>query len=284
MTPTASLTEARTAAIVDAQWLEDHLDDPCVRIVEVDVSSKAHQEGHIPGAVLWNIYRDMRDDGYQLRPTVDLERLIQNSGITDETVIVFYGYAPAIGFWLMHHFGHAELRILDTDRTTWQREGRPWTRDQATPEATDYRIPFHIGDVRASKDQVMASLESDDHLILDVRSHNEYIGRQFWPSGGSLEGGRAGHIPSAVHIPADGILDQDGSFLPAEDLRRIFAQVDRRRQVTTYCTVGARAATVWFILTHILEHDNVRVYDGSWAEWGQDPKAPIDQGHPSSSR
>lgn len=273
-----------TQTLVDAQWLEDHLDDPAVQIIEVDVSGKAYEEGHIPGAVLWNIYRDMRDGGYQLLPTGDFEQLIRDSGITDKTTIVFYGYAPAIGFFMMHHFGHADLRILDADRASWQRDGRPWTRKHPKVEATTYRIGEGFRETRASKAQVRGSITVAGELILDVRSRGEYEGTQFWPSGGMQPGGRAGHIPSAIHVPADGLTADDGAFRSIEDIQEMFRQVERDQRVTTYCTVGARAATVWFVLTHLLGYDDVRVYDGSWAEWGLDPDTPIDSGQPRSSR
>ena len=271
---TTTFTDTR--ALVSAQWLEDHLDDPTVRIVEVDVSPVAHREGHIPGAVLWDIYSDLKDDHYQPRPTPDLEELVRDSGIDSDSIVVFYGYAPAMGFWLMRHLGHPELRILDIDRAAWQRQQRPWTSAPATPRRGNYRLGDKVEYARASQVDVQAAIDDERQTILDARSALEYEGERFWPSGGSLEGGRAGHIPSSIHLPADGLTGPDGAFLPPAELARVFAAVQRSKaQITTYCTVGARASTVWFVLTELLGHDNVRVYDGSWAQWGTDPALPV---------
>lgn len=269
-TPPATTTDV----LVGAEWLESHLTDPSVRIVEVDVSSAPHAEGHIPGSVLWNIYRDIRNEDYQLRPTQALEDLIRRSGITTETTVVCYGYAPALGYWLLRLFGHNDVRILNTSRATWSAEGRPWTSEPAQTEPSAYEAPAspHI---RAELQAVLEVMDEPGHTIFDVRSDLEYVGERFWPSGGAPDGGRAGHIPNAVHLSADGVVGPDGAFRPMEELRRLMAVVEFDAPAVIYCTVGARAATVWFILTEMLGHPDVRVYDGSWAEWGMDPAVPI---------
>jgi len=117
-------------------------------------------------------------------------------------------------------------------------------------------------------------------VLLDVRSEAEYAGERFWPSGGLEPGGRAGHIPSAVHRPLDGLYDHDGGFGTSADLAQLIqsTKLDGDSPIITYCTIGGRAATAWFVLTHLLGHDNVRVYDGSWAEWGRLPDVPIHAG------
>jgi len=262
-------------ALVDPDWLERRIDDPTVRIVEIDVSPAPHAEGHIPGAVLWNIYRDLRDETYQLRPVPAFEDLIRRSGITPESTVVCYGYAPALGYWLLRLFGHHDVRILDTSRATWQADGRPWTKDPTQVEPSDYRPAAMSAAIRADRVALMGWSERPDGIILDVRSASEYAGERFWPSGGIPETGRAGHIPGAVHLPADRIFEADGSFRPVDELREMMASVDRDHPVVTYCTVGARAATVWFVLSELLDHPDARVYDGSWAEWGLDPTVPI---------
>ena len=115
-------------------------------------------------------------------------------------------------------------------------------------------------------------------MLLDVRSEAEFNGDRFWPSGGMEPGGRAGHVPSAIHQPIDGLYDERGAFLAPAELRRRFTAtpLDGDEELITYCTIGGRAATAWFVLSHLLGRANVKVYDGSWAEWGRLRDAPIE--------
>jgi thiosulfate/3-mercaptopyruvate sulfurtransferase len=270
---------ANPNALVDTAWLEDHLNDPAVRVIEVDVSPNAYGAGHIPGAVLWNIYKDLKDANYQLVDRDSIERLVQNSGISRESTVVFYGYGPAMGFWLMKLFSHPDVRILNAARATWQREGRPWTADVADPAQTTYALPAEDDRIRAHQPEVEAAIAQPQRLILDVRTDPEYRGERFWPSGGMEDGGRAGHIPSATHIPLDGVQDEDGAFQPQAALQQHFsgAGLAQDHDIIPYCTIGARACTAWFILTQLLGHEQAQVYDGSWAEWGLLPSSPVEQ-------
>lgn len=266
----------RQDVLVDADWLEDHLDDEDLRIVEIDVSPDVHADGHIPGAVLWNIYSDLKDEEYQPRPIDAIEALIRRSGITKTSTVVFYGYAPALGFWLMKLCGHADVRVLDTSRETWRDEGRPSTSDTPEPTLSDYRVDALVVGLRAGRRSVEERIGRGD-TIVDVRSDLEYVGERFWPSGGIPDRGRAGRIPSAVHLPADGLVGPDGAFRPVPELAELLSHdaLDPDRSIVTYCTVGARAATVWFVLTELLRYRNVQVYDGSWTEWGMLDGTPI---------
>lgn len=270
---------ARTDVLVDTAWLAEHLHDPGLRVVEVDVSPAAYLEGHLPGAVLWNVYQDLKDADYQLVDKAAIEHLVERSGIARDTVVVFYGYAPAIGFWLLKLFGHTEARILNADRVTWQREGRPWSTEVQQPTPTRYPLPDEDDRIRASQPLVERAIGDPGRIILDVRTDPEYRGERFWPSGGLEEGGRPGHIPSAVLVAADGLQDADGAFKPAPDLRRLYAAIDLTsdNDVIPYCTIGGRACTTWFVLTYLLGHDRTRVYDGSWAEWGRMPATPVER-------
>jgi len=265
--------------LVDPRWLEDHLGDPRVRVVEVDVSAAAYQDWHVGGAVLWNIYSDLKDPGYQLAGTAALERLVARSGIGPDSTVVFYGYAPALGLWLMKFYGHRDVRILDCSRDSWRSAGHSWSSAASTPAAGSVRLGNQDTSIRADWAAVRDAIGRPGTLV-DVRSAAEYRGERFWPSGAMEPGGRAGHVPSAVHQPIDGLYDDDGSFRSAAELRRVFSPVDLdgTGELITYCTIGARAATAWFVLTYLLGRDRVRVYDGSWAEWGHMTGTPVERG------
>ena len=263
--------------LVEPEWLEEHRHDPMVRIVEVDVSPVAYDDGHIDGAVLWNIYRDLKDSQYRLVDKSEIERLVARSGITAESTVVFYGYGPAIGFWLLKLYGHADVRILNCARRTWRDEGRAWTTEVATLTATTYELTEEDTRIRARCSEVQHAIVDPDSITVDVRSEAEFHGERFWPSGGIEEGGRAGHIPSAIHTPIDGVYDERGAFRDTQDLNQLFSPItsSTASDIITYCTIGSRACTAWFALTYLLGRNHVRVYDGSWAEWGRTPTTPI---------
>ena len=264
--------------LVDRQWLDAHLPDPRVRVVEVDVSPAAYNDWHIDGAVLWNVYTDVKDADYRTVGTAALERLVARSGIGPESTVVFYGYAAAVGLWLMKLHGHPDVRILDCSRDTWRAGGHRWSTATSELPAAGYRLGGEDHRVRADRVAVQDAIGRPDTTLVDVRSAAEYRGDCFWPSGGMEPGGRAGHVPSAVHQPIDCLYHADGSFRSAAQLRGVFspALLDGGRELITYCTIGGRAATAWFVLTYLLGRDRVRVYDGSWAEWGRTLGAPVE--------
>ncbi len=250
-----------------------------MRVVEVDVSRLAYDEGHIDGAVLWNVYSDLKDADYRLAGDAAVERLFARSGIRPDSIVVFYGYAPAMGFWLAKLYGHADVRILDCSRDAWRDEGRRWGSSAAAPAPTGYPLPRQNEKIRAGQAVVADAIGGRGTTIVDVRSLAEYQGERFWPSGGMEPGGRAGHIPSAVHQLIDGLYDDHGAFRSAADLRAVFSAVDLDGdgELITYCTIGGRASTAWFVLSYLLGREHVRVYDGSWAEWGRMPGTPVEQ-------
>ena len=264
--------------LVDRQWLDAHLLDPRVRVVEVDVSPVAYDDWHIDGAVLWRVYADLKDADYRTVGAGTLERLVARSGIGPDSTVVFYGYAPALGFWLMKLYGHRDVRILDCSRDSWRAGGHPWSTATSEPAAHSYRLDGEDHRVRADRVAVQGAIGRPGTTLVDVRSAAEYRGDCFWPSGGMEPGGRAGHVPSAVHQPIDCLHNDDGSFRSAAELRGVFspAVLDGGHELITYCTIGGRAATAWFVLTHLLGRDRVRVYDGSWAEWGRTLGSPVE--------
>jgi thiosulfate/3-mercaptopyruvate sulfurtransferase len=266
-----------SGVLVSPQWLAAQLGNPQVRVVEVDVSPAAYNDGHIDGAVLWNIYTDLKDAGYRLLGPAALERLAGRSGIRPDSTVVFYGYAPALALWLMKLYGHRDVRMLDCSRDSWRAAGRPWSTAASEPADGSFRLGDADPGIRADQAAVLGAIGQPGTVLLDVRSAAEYRGECFWPSGGMEADGRAGHVPSAVHQPIDGLYNEDGSFRSAAELRRIFSPADLASgsELITYCTIGGRAATAWFVLTYLLGCDHVRVYEGSWAEWGRSPGAPV---------
>ena len=271
-------THRRADVLVGPDWLEKHLDDPQVRLVEVDVSATAYNQGHIPGAVLWNVYSDLKDSEYRLLDAAAMAGLLVGTGIGPHSTVVCYGYAPALAFWLMKLYRHADVRVLDCSRRAWTDDERPWTTDAPTPNPTTrYPLAAPNSGIRADYATVRAAIGRRSTAIVDVRSLAEFQGERFWPSGAPEPSGRAGHVPSAIHLPIDNVHDERGRFRSVDELRRQFGPiaVSPVGDVIMYCAIGGRAATAWFVLTYLLGHPNVRVYDGSWAEWGHSGAAPV---------
>src|SRR5262249_22659474 len=152
------VTTPTSEVLVDPNWLADHLDDKTVRVIEVDVSPATYTEGHITGAVLWNVFADLKDVDYRPVGAEAIAELFARSGITPDTTVVMYGYIPAIGFWLMRYHRHADVRILDCARTAWRDRGRPWTVDAPQPARTDYPLPGPDMRLRADLEYVRAAL------------------------------------------------------------------------------------------------------------------------------
>src|ERR1700759_5238446 len=194
---------------VDPEWIAGHLDDPDLRLIEVDVSPKAFDSGHIPGAVLWNAYSDLRQPDYSPVAPYELGARRSRSGLGRSSTVVLYGYGAYLGFCLMKSLGHERAVLMDGPRERWEQAGYRWTRQAQRPASVSYRELGGDETVLASRDDVARLIGRPDALILDVRSPAEFIGERFWPSGATEDTGRSGHIPGALNLPFDLLVNGD---------------------------------------------------------------------------
>lgn len=277
---------AHPERLVTTEWLQAHLDDPGLVVAESDEDVLLYDTGHIPGAVKIDWHADLNDP--LTRDYVDaagFAALMSSKGITPDTTIVFYGdqnnWWAAYALWVTSLFGHADVRLLDGGRKKWVDEGRPMTTDVPSPAPTDYPATERDDSViRAYREQVLAHIGHGK--LVDVRSPGEYSGELLhmpeYPQEGALRGG---HIPTAANVPwRRAANEDDGTFLPVDQLRAIYEGeigLGSTDDVIAYCRIGERSSHTWFVLTHLLGFDNVRNYDGSWVEWGNAVRVPIEK-------
>lgn len=270
--------------LVSTDWATDHLTDDGVRLVEVDVDTEAYDSGHIPGAIGWNWKNQLQD---QLRRTIaskeDFERLLQESGIENNTTIVLYGdnnnWFAAWAYWLLKYYGHNDLRILDGGRKKWEAEGRKLVTDIPEYTTADYSISNEKVQYRAFRDEIVQLLNTDDFGLVDVRSPDEFTGKILAPPGLNELSQRPGHIPGASNIPWSTAVNDDGTFKSKEELTDIYGNegITPDKEIIAYCRIGERSAHSWFVLNELLGFPTVRNYDGSWTEWGNLIDAPIER-------
>jgi len=284
MATQGSTGAAELRPIVDVSWIASHGGDAEVRLVEVDVSRAAYEEGHIPDAVLWNAYSDLRDADYRPIGHAEFQRLLSRSGIEPDTTLVFYGYGAALGFWLMKAHGHRDVRMLEGSRERWAQAGMQWSTDVPAPVESSYPLAAASGDVLASRADVEAASADAGQVLLDVRAELEYEGERFWPSGATADAGRAGHVPGAISVPIDLLRNEDETLKSPDELRRVLeaAGVASEKRVIAYCTIGNRASQAWFALKYLLGYPDVSVYYGSWVEWGKIADTPVEPNVSSS--
>ncbi|MDA0735283.1 MAG: sulfurtransferase [Chloroflexi bacterium] len=276
---------AHPESLVDTQWVADHGSDANVRLVEVDVDTAAYEQGHIAGAVGWNwqsqLQQSVRRD---LASKEEIEQLLASSGIDNNTTVVLYGdnnnWFACWAFWQMKYYGHNDVRMMNGGRAKWEAENRPLTTTVANVATKSYQASSPNESIRAYRDQVLASVNSGNVALVDVRSPDEYSGKLLSPPNMPQEGSqRGGHIPGAASIPWGQAVSEDGTFKSADDLQALYGGkgIDGSKDTVAYCRIGERSSHTWFVLTQLLGHNNVRNYDGSWTEWGSIVGAPIEK-------
>ena len=272
---------SREAALVDADWVESHLDDPGVVLVEVDEDTTAYDGGHITGAVKIHWQDDLQDP--VRRDFVNqqqFEALLGRLGIGNDDTVVLYGgnnnWFAAYAYWYFKLYGHDKIVLLDGGRKKWELDSRALTDDVTKRDQTSYHAQAPDLSIRAFRDEVVDAIGSRN--LVDVRSPDEYAGRLLAPAHLPQESAqRGGHVPTAVNVPWSKAANEDGTFRSQDELETLYsgAGVDFDTDTIAYCRIGERSAHTWFVLHELLEQPNVKNYDGSWTEYGSLVGVPV---------
>ncbi len=277
---------AHPEMLVTTGWLAEHLEDPDLVIIESDEDVLLYDTGHIPGAIKVDWHLDLNDQ--TTRDYLDgkgFSELCSRNGIGRDTTVVFYGdnfnWWAAYALWVFKLFGHPDARLLNGGRMKWMEEGRPTTTDVPKREPAEYPVVERDdAPIRAYREQVQEHIGKGK--LVDVRSPGEYSGELLhmpdYPQEGALRGG---HIPTAKSKPWKQAANDDGTFKPADALRAIYGEelgLSPDDDVIVYCRIGERSSHTWFVLQNLLGYPKVRNYDGSWTEWGNLVRAPVEKG------
>jgi thiosulfate/3-mercaptopyruvate sulfurtransferase len=276
---------AHPEVLVDTQWVAGHLNDPNVKVVEVDVDTSAYDTGHIKGAIGLDWRKDLQARPIRdLLPKDEFEALLSSKGISSDDTVIVYGdnnnWFAAWFLWNLKYYGHKDARLINGGRKKWQDEGRELVTDAPTIKPTSYKAGQPDKSIRVLRDQVLADLGKAGVVLVDVRSPKEFSGELLAPENLPQEGAqRGGHIPGAKNIPWAQAVRDDGTFKPVEELRELYGSngVTADKDVIAYCRIGERSSHTWFVLQYLLGYPKVRNYDGSWTEWGSLIAAPIEK-------
>jgi thiosulfate/3-mercaptopyruvate sulfurtransferase len=271
----------RETTLVDADWVESHLDDPKVVLVEVDEDTTAYDKGHIKGAVKINWNTELQDQ--VRRDAVNREQfsaLLSEKGISNDDTVILYGgnnnWFAAYAYWYFKLYGHDSVKLLDGGRKKWELESRELTEEVPTRAKTSYTAQEQDKDIRAFRDEVLAAIGTKN--LIDVRSPDEFAGRLLAPAHLPQEQAqRAGHIPTAANVPWSKAANDDGTFKSDEELKKLYtdAGVDWNKETIAYCRIGERSSHTWFVLHELLGDKSTKNYDGSWTEYGSLVGVPV---------
>jgi thiosulfate/3-mercaptopyruvate sulfurtransferase len=272
---------ARNDVLVDADWVEAHLDDPKVVLVEVDEDTAAYDKNHIKNAVRIDWKKDLQDP--VVRDFVSKEKfeaLLSERGISNDDTVVLYGgnnnWFASYAYWYFKIYGHDDVKLMDGGRKKWELDSRELVTEVPNRPATTYQAKDANNDIRAFRDEVVASIGVKN--LIDVRSPDEFSGKLLAPAHLPQEQSqRAGHVASAVNIPWSKAANEDGTFRSDDELKALYTEegVDFGKDTIAYCRIGERSAHTWFVFHELFDLDNVKNYDGSWTEYGSLVGVPV---------
>jgi thiosulfate/3-mercaptopyruvate sulfurtransferase len=280
---------SRDSALVSAQWVEDHLDDPKVVLIEVDEDTAAYDKGHIAGAIKLDWTTDLQD---QVRRDFvnkrQFEALLSSRGVANDDTVVLYGgnnnWFAAYAYWYFKLYGHQDVKLLDGGRKKWELDSRELTDELPSRAATTYTAREQDKTIRAFRDEVVEAIGAKN--LVDVRSPDEYAGRLMAPAHLPQEQAqRAGNIPTAANVPWSKAANDDGTFKSDDELEALYTEagVDWGKDTIAYCRIGERSSHTWFVLKELLGQQNVKNYDGSWTEYGSLVGVPVVLGDEAGS-
>ena len=272
---------SRENSLVTTDWVEEHLDDPSIVLVEVDEDTKAYDKGHIRGAIKLDWTTDLQD---QVRRDFvnkqQFEALLSDRGVSNDHTVVLYGgnnnWFAAYAYWYFTLYGHADVKLMDGGRKKWELDSRELTSEVPTREKTSYTATEQDTSIRAFRDEVVAAIGTQN--LVDVRSPDEYAGRLLAPAHLPQEQAqRAGHVPTSVNVPWSKNANDDGTFKSDEQLTALYDEVgfDEAKDTIALCRIGERSSLTWFVLQELLGRKNVKNYDGSWTEYGSLVGVPV---------
>jgi thiosulfate/3-mercaptopyruvate sulfurtransferase len=271
--------------LVSTDWVQEHLEDDSIRIVEVDENPALYADAHIPGAIGFDWQKDLQDQVKRdfLGPR-EFGELLGSRGISNDHMVVLYGdrnnWFAAYTYWYLKYYGHDNVKLMNGPREKWINEGKPTSKDVPSYSSETFEAKGPDDDIRARRDEVLKLVDTDTRLV-DVRSPQEYSGELIAMAGYEQEGAqRGGHIPGAANIPWAQAVNEDGTFKSADDLQALYEGkgVLNGNDIVAYCRIGERSAHTWFVLHELLGNDNVKNYDGSWTEWGNMVDVPVEKG------
>jgi thiosulfate/3-mercaptopyruvate sulfurtransferase len=277
---------AHPEVLVETDWVKENLGKPGIRLVEIDVDTKAYEAGHIPGSVGFNWQTQLQDQVQRdIISQEAFERLVGGAGISPSDTVILYGdnnnWFAAYGFWLFKLYGHEDVRLMNGGRVKWLNEAdKPMTPDVPEFQPVTYRVQNLNRHLRAHLPDVFEATKSGQINLVDVRSTDEFTGKVIAPPGMTETAQRGGHIPGAKSVPWSTAVAPDGTFKPADELRAIYQDqkgINPTRDTIAYCRIGERSSHTWFVLKYLLGLENVRNYDGSWTEYGNIVGAPIEK-------